>query len=197
MELNITRQESYSRGQLLLRTFLGALYIGAPHAIVLMFIGIWSNILHFISWWAILFTGRYPASFFEFQTKLFSWNMRLNSSMSNLIDGYPALGLNGSHPAVKVDIPYPAQLSRAKLLLRTFFGVIYVSIPHGICLMVRLIATSFLQMLSWLAILFTGKIPEAWFQFNVGTMRWTLRLMAYMANMTDTYPAFSGKPTPS
>ncbi len=196
MNFSIVYKNSYSRGQLLLRSFFGWLYIMAPHAFVMMFISIWVNIISFISWWAILFTGRYPTSFYEFNVKFLSWSMRLNASNYNLIDGYPAIGVNGSHPDVIVNIRQPETLSRGKLLLRTFFGFFYVGIPHLICLYGRLIATSFLLMLSWWAVLFTGRIPEGWFQFNVGTLRWMLRLALYNSNMTDVYPPFSGKPNP-
>lgn len=197
MKLDISQQESYSRGELLLRTFFGALYITAPHAIVLMFIGIWANIVHFIAWWSILFTGRYPEQFFEFNVKLLRWQTRLNACVYNLIDGYPAIGLNASHPAVLLEVQNPEQLSRAKLLLRTFFGWLYVGIPHLVCLYGRLIATGIFLMLSWWSILFTGRIPANWFAFNVGTLRWGLRVNLYMTNMTDVYPPFSGKPNPA
>lgn len=178
----------------MLRTFFGALYIVAPHAIVLMFIGIWSNIVHFIAWWVILFTGRYPEQFFEFNVKLLRWQMRLSASNYNLIDGYPPIGLNASHPAITLDVQNPESLSRGKLLLRTFLGFFYVVIPHGICLYGRLVATGFFLMLSWWVVLFTGKMPASWFEFNVGTLRWMVRLNLYMTNMTDVYPPFSGKP---
>jgi len=196
MKLDIRQQTSYSRSELLLRTFFGALYILAPHGVILMFIGIWANIVHFIAWWVILFTGRYPEQFFEFNVKLLSWQMRLNASAHNLIDGYPAIGLNASHPAVTLQVELPENLSRSKLLLRTFFGWFYVAIPHGICLYGRLVATAFVHMLSWWSILFTGQIPNSWFEFNVGTLRWTTRVALYTTNMTDVYPPFSGKPTP-
>jgi len=193
MEFTIVRQPSYSRGELLLRTFLGWLYIGAPHAFLILFISIWASIVHFISWWSILFTGRYPESFFEFNVKFLNWTMRYNASMYNLIDGYPALGLNGDHPNVTLRVVNPESLSRAKLLLRTFLGVFYVSIPHGFCLVFRMMATGFLHTLAWWAVLFTGEYPESWFEFNVGTLRWAVRLNLYMTNMTDVYPPFSGK----
>jgi hypothetical protein len=197
MKLEINQQESYSRGELLLRTIFGAFYITAPHAIILVFIGIWANIVHFISWWAILFTGRYPEQFFEFNVKLLSWQTRLNASAYNLVDGYPAIGLNASHPAVSLEVHNPERLSRGKLLLRTFFGWLYVAIPHLVCLYGRLFATGIFLMLSWWSILFTGKVPTSWFEFNVGTLRWGLRLNLYMTNMTDVYPPFSGKPNPA
>jgi len=197
MEFTVVRQQSYSRGELLLRTFFGWIYILGPHAFLMLFIGIWANIVHFIAWWAILFTGRYPESFFEFNVKFLNWNMRYNASVYNLIDGYPALGLGGSHPAVTLNVTYPESLSRSKLLLRTFLGIFYLTIPHGFCLYFRIIATGFIQMLSWWSVLFTGSIPESWFEFNVGTLRWMVRLNLYATNMTDVYPPFSGKVNPA
>jgi hypothetical protein len=193
MTFNVAQQESYSRGELILRTLFGAFYISMPHLVVLFFVGIWAGILHFISWWVILFTGRYPQSFFEYQVKVISWTSRLNAVTWNLADGYPAIGTAGSHPAVTLEVPYPESLSRGLLLLRTFFGMFYVGIPHGFCLYFRMLATGFLGFLSWWSILFTGKIPENWFQFNVGTLRWMLRMNLYMNYLTDVYPPFSGK----
>jgi hypothetical protein len=49
MLLNITHQEKYSRGQLILRTLLGAIYIGIPHLVLIAIVGIWSAILSFIT----------------------------------------------------------------------------------------------------------------------------------------------------
>jgi hypothetical protein len=194
MELTIAKQASHSRAELLLRTFFGWLYIAAPHMFVLFFVNIWASILHFISWWVILFTGRYPQSFFEFQVKMISWNLRLQASLYNLVDGYPGIGPGGSHPGIVFTVVQPESFSRGLLLLRTFFGFLYVGIPHAFCLFFRLIATAFINFLSWWAILFTGSIPDSWFEFSVGTLRWSTRLGLYMANMTDTYPPFTGKP---
>ena len=60
MKLEITHQERYSRGQLLLRTIFGLIYIDSPHSVLIFFMGIWSAILAFITFWAVLFTGRFP-----------------------------------------------------------------------------------------------------------------------------------------
>jgi len=83
MKLTIKYQDNYDRGELLLRSFFGFLYIALPHGFVLLFVGLWGSILGFISWWIILFTGRYPQSFFEFQVKLIRWKLRVNARMLN------------------------------------------------------------------------------------------------------------------
>lgn len=193
MKLSITHQSSYSRGQLLLRTFFGWLYIVIPNMFLFVFIGIWADILTFIAWWVVLFTGKYPKSFFEFMVKLINWGMRVEAAFANLVDGTPAIGINGTSDKVSVIIPYPEKSSRGKLLLRTIFGAFYIGIPHVFCLIFRQIASSFLMFIAWWVVLITGKYPEQMHSFNVGTYRWSLRVGIYMSFMTDDYPPFTGK----
>ena len=193
MILDIKRQDSYSRGELLTRTFFGFLYIGIPHIFVMYFVGIYVSIMNFIAWWVILFTGKYPKSTFDLMIKFQSWGIRLNASMSNLIDGYPEIGLEGSHPNVTYSVNYPENVSRGGLILKAMFGMIYCIFPHIFVLMFRAMAGAFLGMIAWWAILFTGEYPESWFKFQVGTMIWSQRISVYMGHMEDNYPPFSGK----
>lgn len=188
---NIQHQESYSRGQLLLRSFFGWLYIIIPHAFVLLFLEMAGGILRFISWWAVLFTARYPRSFFDFQVSLLRWSTRLGARILNLSDGYPSFGLNVVDPKIELLLAYPEQLSRGTLLLRTFLGIFYVLIPHGICLFFRILVVYIFVFVSWWAVLITGKYPKSLHDFNVGTLRWGMRVQAYMYFLTDKYPAFS------
>lgn len=193
MKLTINHQETYSRGELLLRTFFGFLYIGIPHYFLLFFVGIWSSILTFISFWAILFTGRYPQSFFEYQVGLQKWSVRLQARIMNLADGYPAFGIKGTDDRTSFELDYPENLSRGMALVKAFFGWIYCALPHVFVWYFRLLASMFLNFLGWWAVLFTGKYPASWHTFNVGTVRWMARVNLYMSYMTDTYPPFSGK----
>jgi hypothetical protein len=194
MNYNITHQENYSRGELLLRALFGWLYIALPHGFILVFLGLWSLILTFIAWWVVLFNGVYPRSFYSYQEKMQRWAARLNARFFNLADGYPAFGLDAKDDKVIVEIPYPERLGRGHLLLRTFFGFFYCILPHGFILIFRQLATMVLAFLAFWVVLFTGKYPEGWHEFNVGTLRWNFRLNLYLNFMTDDYPPFSGKP---
>jgi len=193
MNFEVKHQETYSRGELLLRSIFGYIYIVIPHMFILMFLGIWSQILTFISFWVILFTGSYPESFFNFQVNLMKWSTRVNLRLYNLSDGYPAFGLEVEDDAFTLDIPYPETLSRGMALVKMLFGAFYVGIPHGFILIFRMIATMVLLFLAFWAVLFTGEYPESWHRFNVGTLRWTLRVNLYLLFMTDDYPPFTGK----
>lgn len=193
MNLSITHQEKYSRGQLILRTLFGWLYIGIPHFFLIGFVSIWAGILTFITFWITLFTANFPEGIFNFQLKLMNWELRVFASLSNLVDGYPPIGLNKEWAPVKLDLARPERVSRGLVILRTLLGSIYVGVPHGVCLMARFIATGVLAFLAWWAILFAGKYPEKWHAFNVGTMRWMYRVQLYLGFFTDEYPKFSGK----
>jgi hypothetical protein len=197
MTFEIIRQESHSRGELLLRSFFGFFYIMIPHFFILMFVGIAAGILSFLSFWIILFTGRYPESWFEFQVKYMRWTIRLNASLFNLIDGYPAFGLNSQHENVKFEVEYPENISRGSVLLRFFFGWLYVGIPHGFILLLLTQAAFFVSFIAWWAVLFTGKYPQSMFDFQVKYLRWSQRVSLYLAYMTQEYPPFSGSPDPA
>lgn len=78
-----------SRGDLLLKTFLGFFYIGIPHGFMLFFRMIAVSFINMIAWWAILITGKYPENMFHFVVKTIRWAMRVNCYMANLTDEKP------------------------------------------------------------------------------------------------------------
>ncbi len=195
MKFDILRQERYSRGQLLLRTFFGLIYIALPHFFVLMFLVIWSGILAFLAFWSILFTGRYPRSMYEFQVKFLRWLLRVDARLLNLLDGYPKFGLNAVDERVVFEVEYPEHLSVGDLLLKVFLGFFYVLIPHFIGLYIRELVTLVVIFIAWWAVLITGKYPAGLHRFVVGTLRWAFRLVMYQfLLMTDKYPPLHGRP---
>lgn len=193
MHLHISRQEKYSRGELLLRSFFGFIYIMLPHAFLLFFAGLWGAILRFLAFWVVLFTGSYPQSWFEYQVGLMRWQLRLNATLYNLVDGYPTFGVDGSSALVTLDVPYPEKISRGLVLVRAFFGVFYVVLPHFFFLYFRLLWGAILNFLAWWIVLFTGSYPESFHEFQVGTLRWNVRVGLYLGYMSDDYPPFSSK----
>jgi hypothetical protein len=193
MKLTIAHQEKYSRGQLILRTLFGGIYIGIPHYFLLAVVGVWSAILSFVTFWVVLFTGKFPESIFKFQVGYQAWSLRVMASLSNLVDGTPAYFPKGTSDAVKLEVPRPEKVRQGLVIVRLLFGGIYVGFPHGICLIGRMIATGVLQFLAWWAVLFTGTYPSRWHAFNVGSMRWITRISLYLGYFTDEYPKFSGK----
>ncbi|MEN8157982.1 MAG: DUF4389 domain-containing protein [Bacteroidota bacterium] len=196
MKLTINHQEHYSRGELLLRTIFGWIYIILPHFFVLMFVGLWGSILQFVAFWVILFTGRYPQSMFEFQLGLLKWNNRVTARMYNISDGYPAFGIDASDEYTDLTVPYPEKVSRGLTLVRFLFGIFFVSLPHYFILYFRAIFVGLLVFIAWWAVLFTAKYPKDMHDWAVGQIRWQTRVSLYLMYMTDTYPPFTGDELP-
>lgn len=193
MKLSITHQESYSRSELLLRGIFGVLYIVLPHIFLLFFFSLWGTILSLVAFIAIIFTGRYPESMFEYQVNLLRWNLRLTARTSNLADDYPAFGLDGTDKHTSLEVPYPERISRGLTIVRLLFGAFYVILPHGFILYFRILWGAILSIYAFISVLFTAKFPKGAHDFLVGTIRWQYRVSLYMGNMTDTYPPFSSK----
>ena len=67
-------------------------------------------------------------------------------------------------------------------------------IPHFIVLLVLWLVAVVVAVIAWFAILFTGRYPQALFDYVVGVFRWGLRVEAYaLLLVTDQYPPFSLK----
>ncbi|HEU65522.1 MAG TPA: DUF4389 domain-containing protein [Chloroflexi bacterium] len=84
ISIEIEHSERLSR----LTTFF-RFFMAIPHYFVLYFIGIAAGVVIFISWWAILFIGRYPRWAFDFVSGYFRWNTRVNGYSIFLTDKYP------------------------------------------------------------------------------------------------------------
>jgi hypothetical protein len=69
-------------------------FLAIPHWFILLFLGIAAGFCVFISWFAILFTGRFPRSFFTFVVGVGRWGLRVSAYALLLVtDVYPPFSL--------------------------------------------------------------------------------------------------------
>jgi hypothetical protein len=69
-------------------------FLAIPHWFILAFLGIAAAFCVFISWFAILFTGRFPRSFFDFVVGVIRWCLRVSAYAVLLVtDVYPPFSL--------------------------------------------------------------------------------------------------------
>jgi hypothetical protein len=88
MDYPVTLKVKFPKKLSRLTTFF-RLFMIIPHYIVLYFINIAGGVILFISWWAILFTGRYPKVCFDFIVWFFRWATRVTAYYYLVTDKYP------------------------------------------------------------------------------------------------------------
>lgn len=136
-----------------------------------------------IAWFAILFTGRYPAGLWNLASGYLRWRVRASAYVSLLRDEYPPFG-DGTYP-VALEIVPPIFHDRVSVAFR-----IVLAIPQILAVWAIGIAWAITTMIAWFAILFTGRFPQPLYEFGEGALRWTTRVEAYLLLLRDEYPPF-------
>jgi hypothetical protein len=92
-EYPITIDVQYSDRLSRLTTFFRCFMV-IPQFIVLYFLEIAAGVILFISWWAILFMGRYPRWAFDFMSGFLRWTVRVSGYYYLLTDKYPPFSMS-------------------------------------------------------------------------------------------------------
>jgi Domain of unknown function (DUF4389) len=69
------------------------LLLAIPHFIVLFFVLLAWGLTTVIAWFAILFTGAYPRSLYEFGVGALRWRLRLEAYLLLMVDEYPPFSM--------------------------------------------------------------------------------------------------------
>ena len=64
-----------------------------PHIVLLCLVALAWLVTTVIAWFAILFTGAYPASLYQFGVGALRWTLRVEAYMLLLVDEYPPFSL--------------------------------------------------------------------------------------------------------
>jgi hypothetical protein len=156
--------------------FVAALYgIGALFAVT-------------IAWFAIVFTGRYPEGLYGFNVGYLKMYNRVNSFYYLLTDEWPPFGGEDA-PAypIRIGAAEPLDIyNRAKTLFRLIIGI-----PVMILAYVQSLILTVCTIITWFAILFTGKHPEGLFDPMRSAAAYLTRASAYFLLITEDWPPFS------
>jgi len=171
--------------------------LAIPHYIILAFLWIAFIVVCIIAFFAILFTAKYPRGLFDFNAGVLRWTWRVGfySYQTLGTDKYPPFTLKSVDYPADLEITYPERLSRGLVLIKWWL----LAIPHYIIVAIFQGGGGgrgggglvfILAIFAAVVLLFTGKYHGDIFKLVVGLNRWSYRVAAYAALMTDKYPPF-------
>ncbi|QGU08751.1 hypothetical protein COCCU_14305 (plasmid) [Corynebacterium occultum] len=196
-----------SRGLWLIKWLLAI-----PHYLILALLWFALVITTIAAGIAILFTGRYPRSWFAFSVGVLRWNWRVGFYAYSTLgtDQYPPFTLARADYPAELAVDYPDRLSRGLVLVKWWL----LAIPHLLILGILTGSTGaagmvysdegwtrvttggspsllgLLVLIAAVGLLFTGRYLPGLFALIVGLNRWVYRVATYVLLLRDDYPPF-------
>jgi len=188
-------------------------FLAIPHFIVLFFLWFAFVVTTIVAGFAILFTGRYPRSLFNFNVGVIRWSWRVAFYSYAAIgtDQYPPFTLARTGYPADFDVDYPEKLSHGLVLVKSWL----LAIPHLLIVAVLTGTTrswggrdgywvdgrwvqenngisliGLLVLIAGVILMFTGQYWRGLFDLLMGLNRWIYRVITYVALMRDEYPPF-------
>ncbi len=180
----ITFDIEYTAERDRLSSALRVLY-ALPHLIIVNVLQWVQEVLSFVHWWIILFTGKRNAGIWGLSRGILDWQSRAYSYAGLMYDTYPAFGFERESEPVRLGIEMDETANRLTCALRIIWAI-----PAMIIAVVLSVAELVVVIAAWFAILFTGSQPRGMFDFMLKVHRYMVRFYAYVDLLTDTYPAF-------
>lgn len=170
---------------------LAKIIILIPVFIEMLVLGFVTLIMLFISWFVVLFTGKYWHAAYKFFVGVLILGTKVQLFIYGITDKYPGFTFN-TNKILELEITKPEKLNR-------WFAVPFIGIfVRFILLFPYLIFSdvldrgSFVAMfLSWFAVLFKGRLPESLYEFEKDTLRVSLASSVYIFGLSDKYPSFN------
>ncbi len=109
-------------------------------------------------------------------------------------DRYPPFSLKPADYPATLEIEYPEQLSRGRVLVKWWL----LAIPHYLIMLMLQGGgaprfgglNAVLVVIAAIGLLFTGRYHQDIYRLVLGINQWSMRVAAYAALMTDRYPPF-------
>nr|WP_068058785.1 DUF4389 domain-containing protein [Nocardia xishanensis] len=180
--------------------------LAIPHYLVLIVLWIGFVAATLAAGIAIVCTGRYPRSLFDFNVGVLRWNWRVQFYTYAALgtDRYPPFTLGPADYPADLQVEYPERSSRWQPLVKWWL----LAIPHYLVIAAMTTAGPNLEtsqsstgggtigllgvlvLIAAVTLLSTGRYPRPLFDFVMGVNRWLYRVIAYVALMRDEYPPF-------
>ncbi len=168
--------------------------LAIPHFLFAAAYGIAFCVVYIISWFALLFTARWPAALYEFTGGYLRYITRLGAYVYLGVDKYPPFsGASDDSYPVRVHIAPPLdRYSRVKVFFRFIYAVLALVIRYAMGIVI-----GFVALISWFVIVITARQPASLQNALNFALSYTTRADALIFLITETYPPFGESDVPS
>jgi len=208
VHLLVSRADRYPRMSTLVRWVLAI-----PHMIWFTGYTIAAAFVTLYVWFAILGSSRYPQNSFEWMERYLRYSTRVLAYLMLIGRTFPPFHgrvEEGADTDSRFSLDRPEELNRLTTALRlpsviasvlqevnqAFVIVTAFLWPAQLIAALLGLAAFFIGIAAWVAILITGRFPAPLFRVVELAFRYTIRLSAFQALVTDTYPFFQPEGTP-
>jgi hypothetical protein len=156
------------------------LFMLVPH-VVLAFVAYAMYFAVIFGWFAAIFIGRNPYQ--KITTGYLRWYARLESYAYFLTDVYPPFTFDE-----EADYPTEVMLEPGRLNRVTVFFRLILVVPAALISALVSGGMFILAVISWFIVLFRGTLPKVFHNAFEATIRYNLRVAAYMLLVQNPYP---------
>lgn len=166
--------------------------LAIPQLAVVKVLSSLRRVLTLVSFFTVLFTKRIPRPLFDAIAMTYRYEWRSLSYVLFLHESYPPFDFqpssedHGATPHTTLTFSYPEELSRWQPLYKWLLAV-----PHYVVMVALWLASVFIVLYGFVAVVVTGAYPARARDFLVGAYRYGLRVQAYVGLLTDQYPPFA------
>lgn len=166
-----------------------------PHLLITGALGSLSNVLAYIGYFFVAFTGELPPFFRDTLVAIQRWQLRTTSWIAAITDEYPPYTWDDVDYPVRWDVTDPVTRSKGLAVAGIFLPVkLLLALPHLVAVMFLALVAVFAAWINFFIIAFTGASSPGIHNLLVGLTRWGSRLTAWLWGLTDEYPPFSLQP---
>jgi hypothetical protein len=156
-----------------------------PHVIVMNAWQYLAQVLGFIQWWIILFTGKRNRGIWNMQNAWLGYAARVNAYWSLMFDKWPNIGPEPNGEPTSYSFNYNEQAHRVS----NFFRIIW-AIPALLIAFFIMVGATVITIVCWFVIVLSGKQPRGLFGFLNKVHQFMTQLNSYLLLMTDSYPKY-------
>jgi hypothetical protein len=165
-------------------TVLLRLILIIPQAIVVLLLEFGLVVVLPIGWFGALFMGRLPLWCHRYMTGFTRWVTRVSAYGYLLTDRYPPFTVEDETYPARPIMPPNGKLNR----FAVFFRIILAIPAYVFQAIVGYGLTAPLLLVSWIIVLFTGRMPNALYWAYSAYIRFETRFYAYVFLLTPEYP---------